>query len=63
MTKQGLDVFKCEGTLKGSEVRSSPKTLAIRKHGKASSIDAQLKAKPDSPDVAMRTLDIFAGMV
>lgn len=63
VTKQGLDVFKCEGTLKGSEIKPSPKTLTVGKQAKPLKAEAQLKACANPPDVALQTLDIFAGML
>jgi hypothetical protein len=53
ITGQQLDVFKCEHTLKGGALKPKPKQLSVGK-GKGAATQPQA-------DVALRTLDIFAG--
>lgn len=62
VTKQSLDVFKCEGTLTGSDIKPRPKSLMLGKDDTSLDMDETLKASTKSQCVALRTLDIFAGM-
>jgi hypothetical protein len=62
ITGQQLDVFKCEHTLKGGALKPKPKQLSVGK-GKGAAVFEEPLAAPTQPqaDVALRTLDIFAG--
>lgn len=63
VTNQGLDVFRCDGTLKGTEIKPSPKTLTVGKQAKPPKAEVHLQATANHPDVSLQTLDIFAGML
>jgi hypothetical protein len=62
MTGQALDVFLCEHTLANGSLKAKPKSLKVK--GDVSD-DIQVGAATDdnqATDVALKTLDIFAGM-
>jgi hypothetical protein len=61
VTRQPLDVFVCSGTLQNGKLTAKPKSFGIQASRQMDSACQDLGQPSDKANVAMKTLDIFAG--